>query len=152
MSPDALRTVERLHAAVAWAATGALALAAWLFLRSPQRGRAVRAAGVAAVALALLAAGTGLALHDPYRGRLRQRLFVEAPALGWLFERKQHAAFAAVLLGVSALATLAQIERTTPGAEARDLRRAAGLAWTASAVLALAATIASAIVARRAHF
>jgi hypothetical protein len=150
MSPEMLRTVERLHAVVAWAAAAALAATAWLFLRSQ---RAARLAGAAAVALALGTAGLGFSLHDPYRSKLRQRLFVEAPALGWLFERKQHAAFAAVLLGVSALATLLRAERAAPGTkDASDLRRTAALAWTASATLALAASIASAIVARRAHF
>jgi hypothetical protein len=152
MSPEMLRTVARLHALVAWAAAAALAVTAWLFLRSPWKRPAARLAGAAAIGLALVTAGLGLSLDDAYRAKLRQRLFVEAPALGWLFERKQHAAFAAVLLGVSALATLVRAERASGTKDASDLRRAAALAWTASAALALAASIASAIVARRAHF
>jgi hypothetical protein len=150
MSLEFLRSLERWHAAVAWAATAAIAFSAWLCVRSsPWR----RAAGIVAAVLALGAAGTGLWLHDPYRSRLRQRLFLEAPSLGWLFERKQHLAFAAVLLALSALATQARLSLDPPAAPgARDLRRAAALAWTSSALLALAATIASTIVAQRASF
>jgi hypothetical protein len=155
VSPAALRWLERVHAIVAWAATVALLGAAFLGARArplfPRR--AARIAGATAVGLLGAAGGLGLALHEPYRERLRQRLFLGAPALGWLFERKQSAAFAAVLLAVSALATRAYLERVGPAAPgARDLRRSAALAWTASAALALAASIASAIVARRAHF
>ncbi len=150
MSLTLLRWIERLHAVLAWAATIALIVTAWLGARSEGTRRAVRVAGVTAVGLVLAAGGLGLALHNPYRARLRQRLFLDSLELGWLFERKQNAAFAAVLLAVSALATCVQLERG--GAGARDLRRSATLAWTASAALALAASVASAIVARRAHF
>jgi hypothetical protein len=148
-----LRSVERLHAVVAWAATIALGVTAWLCVRKQGTRRAVRVAGATAVGLVLAAGGLGLALHDPYRARLRQRLFLGSLELGWLFERKQNAAFGAMLLGVSALATLEQLERSAAGGPGtRELRRSAALAWVASAVLALAASIASAIVARRAHF
>ncbi len=150
MSPEALRSLVRWHALLAWAATAGLFAAAWLFARaSPVR----RAAGAAAVGLVLVAGGLGLALSDPYRARLRQRLFVDAPGLGWLFERKLHLAFAAVFLAVSALAMTLRLDREPAGSvAARDLRRAAALGWTASAALALAASIASALVGGRAHF
>jgi hypothetical protein len=150
MSREQILSLERWHAIASWAATAVIALSAWLFVRSsPWR----RAASAAAAVLALGAAGTGLWLHDPYRSRLRQRLFLDAPSLGWLFERKQHLAFAAVLLALSALATQARLSLDPEGAPgARDLHRAAALAWTSSALLALAASIASTIVARRASF
>ena len=150
MSPEALRSLERLHGALAWGATAAIAVAAWLFVRGAHTRRA---AGAAAVVLVLGASGLGLALHDPYRARLRQRLFIEAPRIGWLFERKLHLAFAAVLLSLCALSLTLRRDRGPEGdIVGRDLRRAAALGWAASAVLALAASIASAIVAGRAHF
>ena len=149
MTPEGLRTLERVHALTAWAATAALALAAWLFLRSSSLRRV---AGVAAAVLAVVTAGLGLWLHDPYRSRLRQRLFLDAPSLGWLFERKQNLAFAAVLLAASALASQALLARDPGRPGARDLRRAAALGWVASAVAALVASVISAVVARRAHF
>lgn len=153
MTPAVLRSLEGAHAVVAWAATIALLVTAWIVVRSTSTRRAARRAGATAIGLVCAAAALGLALHDPYRSRLRQRLFLGSPALGWLFERKQNAAFAAVFLGLSAMCTLVCLERGGPYAPgARDLRRSAALAWTASAALALAASIASAIVARRAHF
>jgi hypothetical protein len=153
VSPAALRSLERVHAIVSWTATLTLLVTTWIVTRSERTGRAARIAGATAVGLICAAAALGLALHDPYRARLRQRLFIGSPALGWLFERKQNAAFAAVLLGLCALATHACLERGGPAAPgARDLRRSAVLAWTASAALALAASIASAIVARHARF
>src|SRR6185312_5465887 len=94
--------------------------------------------------------GLGLALHDTYRSRLRQRLFVQAPALGWLFERKLHAAFAATLLAVGGLALLGALARDERAA--RELRRSALLAWCAAAALSVFASIASALVARHARF
>jgi hypothetical protein len=148
VSPDALRSLERLHGIAAWGATAAVVVAAGLFARG---ARSRRAAGVVAAVLAAGAAGLGLGLHDPYRARLRQRLFVEAPRLGWLFEQKLHAAFAAVLLSLCALALTLRLGRG-PAAGARDLHRAAMLGWTAAAALALGASIASTLVAGRAHF
>ena len=150
MSPEALRSLARWHAFAAWSATAGLVVAAWLFARA---SKVRRAAGAAAVGLVLAAAGLGLALSDPYRARLRQRLFVEAPGMGWLFERKLHLAYAAVLLAVSALAMTLRIDRgRLDGPGARELRWAAALGWTASAALALAASIASAVVGGRTHF
>jgi len=151
LSIEALRTVERLHAVAAWAATAALVGAVWMSARAQRR--AAQVAGAVAVGLVVVAGGLGLALHDPYRARLRQRLFVEAPSLGWLFERKQSLAFAAVLLAVCALAaTVRRARGSGDPVEERDLARSAALAWSAAAVLALAASVASAVVARRAHF
>jgi hypothetical protein len=146
-------SLEQLHAVVAWAATAALVAAAWVCARGKAPRRWALGAGAAAIGLAVVAAGLGVALHVTYRAKLRQRLFIDSPALGWLFERKLHVAFAALLLGVSALATSALLAWGAPDAPgARELRRSAALAWGASAALALAASIASAIVARHAHF
>lgn len=153
MTTETLRTIARLHAAVAWLATAALPAAAWSGRRA-QRGAAW--IGAAAAALVLAAGGLGLALDDDYRSRVRQRLFLASPSLGWLFERKQHLAFGAIALGVSAAATLAALRRVEarPGSEAlaRELRRSATTACAAAALLALAASVASAIVAHRTAF
>jgi hypothetical protein len=150
---ETLRVIERIHALAAWAATAALLVAARVFASSSSLARRwARTAGTGAVALIVAAAALGLTLHDPYRARLRQRLFIASKALGWLFERKQHAAFAAVLLGVCALALAVTLDRRPVAPGSRDLTNAAVLAWTASAVLALLASIASSIVARRVHF
>jgi hypothetical protein len=150
-----LRLLARLHAVAAWIATAALIAAAWAHFGERSR-RAAAWLAVGAATLALTAGGLGLALHDGYRARLRQRLFVAAPSLGWLFERKQHLAFGAVMLAVAgaALAVAGARVQGRPGADAvsRELRRGAAMAWTASAVLAVVASVASMIVARRMSF
>ncbi len=156
MSVEALRALERAHGVLAWIATAALAAAAWRAVRGRPLQRGTIAMAGAALALALAAGGTGLALHDPYRARLRQRLFLSSMRLGWLFEQKQHLAFAALLFavaGAASIGALALVDRG-PGDPvlARDLRRSAALAWAAAAVLGAAASIASAVVARHARF
>lgn len=155
MTPDALRTLARIHGVLAWGATAGLSAMAVVVLRkSPGRRRATAAGFVITTVLATSA--TGLAIHDPYRATLRQRLFLASPALGWLFERKQHAAFGATLLGLAALVTLLVLTRMERVARntalARELRRTVALAWTAAALLTAAASLASTVVARHAHF
>jgi hypothetical protein len=108
------------------------------------------------------AGALGLLLHDAYLNRLRQRIFVKDPALGWLFERKEHFAFGSVVLALCALASLAALaglERRLArlGAAPRPslapaLRSAALTAYAASAALAIAACVLSTLVARRFSF
>lgn len=150
-----LRALAKVHAITAWIATVALIAAAWAHASERAR-RLATAIGLAATTLALAAGGLGFALHDGYRARLRQRLFLRSATLGWLFERKQHLAFAALLLAVAAAAITIARRRmeARPGAEAvtRELRRSAAIAWTAAALLALFASVASAVVSRRISF
>ena len=149
MGLAALRSIARLHAWVAWLATAALAIAAVAHARGRRGATAV---GAIAAVLVLATSALGLAMHDGYRARLRQKLFLASMTLGWLFERKQHLAFGAALLAVSAATTSIAERRAADGSLARELRRAALIGWIASATLAIAASCASAIVARRAAF
>ena len=155
MNLETLRAIARLHALCAWIATAALIAAAVVHARGASRKLAAQL-GAAAMGLALVAGALGMALHDGYRARLRQRLFLASTSLGWLFERKQHLAFGAVLLAVAgaALTTVTRRVEARPGNEAlaHELRRGASAAWIASALLALCASIASAWVARRMTF
>ncbi|APR85209.1 Hypothetical protein A7982_10558 [Minicystis rosea] len=155
MSLEVLRSLARLHALAAWIATAALIAAAVVHVHDKSRRLSAWLAAAAAT-LSLLAGGLGMALHDGYRARIRQRLFLASASLGWLFERKQHLAFGAVLLAVAGAALTAVTQRveSRPGSDdlARELRRGARVAWTASALLALTASIASAWVAKRMTF
>ena len=99
-----------------------------------------------------LAGGLGLWLYPAYRARLKQEIFIHAPAIGWTFERKEHLAYAAILLAWCALAAMAASRLTREPERAVDLQRVARLAGIAAAALALAASVMAAIVARRAHF
>lgn len=163
MTVEALRRIASVHGLLAWLSAALLGLAAGLLARrspAPYKKPAL-AVSALATALAALVNGLGMLLHEPYLNRLRQRIFVKDPALGWLFERKEHFAFGSLGLALSALASLAALallERrlARPGAPASilapSLRRAALTAYAASAGLALAACILSTLVARRFRF
>jgi ABC-type phosphate transport system substrate-binding protein len=93
-------------------------------------------------------------------------VFVDSPALGWLFERKLHFAFGAMALAWCALALLtaaALAARPAPAPSAaapprripawtRDLERAGQAALAGSTALAALAAILAAVVAGRYPF
>jgi hypothetical protein len=149
MTLDQLRALERIHAVLSWTATASLVVCAVAWARL---GRARLGAAVVAALVLISAAGTGLALEEPFRFRLRQRLFLANAALGWLFERKQHAAFASFALGLSAALALAAARRRTVDHREVDCERPGRLALTASAFFALFACVVSVLAARRVAF
>jgi hypothetical protein len=151
VSPATLHLVARAHAVAAWVATAALVVAIPLQIRA-RRGRVTLAISVAAAIAVTLAGGLGVLLEATYRAKIRQRLFVQSPTLGWLFERKEHLAFGAIVLAWATLSTMVAARLSRDPARAADLRAAARLAAIASAGLALAASVMAAIVARPAHF
>lgn len=155
MSLEGLRALSRVHAVVAWLATIALVAAAASHLVARAR-RFAAAIGALALALSMSAVALGLGLHDGYRARLRQRLFVTSASLGWLFERKQHLALAAVMLALSGLAVSLLLRRAEARgdhpARSRELGRAALVAWISAAAFAIFAAVASVIVGRRSSF
>lgn len=151
MSPDTLHLLARAHAVAAWLATSALALALPLLLRA-HRGRLTVAISAVAAAAITLCGGLGVLLDATYRSRIRQQLFVRTPSLGWLFERKEHLAFGAIVLAWCTLSTMVAAQLSRDPRRASDLHAAARVAGIAAAALALAASVMAAIVTRRAHF
>lgn len=165
MTSEALRRIAAAHGLLAWLSAALLALAAGLLARRRSSAPTRSALAVAALATSVLAgAGAlGVTLHEPYLNRLRQRIFVRDPALGWLFERKEHLSFGALALALCALAALSalvlehrRLARSkgspSPTPAATSLRRAALAAYAASAALALAACVLSSLVGRRFSF
>ena len=159
MTGDTLSWIAPAHALGAWASTAALILVAGL-LAARMRTKTNLVAWAAALAtfLVSLSGALGALLHLPYRLQLRQRIFLHSRELGWLFERKQHLAFGAVLLACGGLVALLASRLAAASNEAaaqdraRELHRAALAAYIASALFAAVASVASAIVAARAHF
>jgi hypothetical protein len=92
-----LRVLERIHGHLGWLTVAALLHPA-IILRNPlRRARlSVALATLFAVATALL----GGYIYPLYRERLKQHIFIEAPRVGWLFERKEHLAVGAVGLAL----------------------------------------------------
>ena len=91
---DATRLFEHVHGHLGWLSAAALLHPA-IVLRAPDRR--ARLAVLLSTVLVTVAAAMGAWLYGPYRATLRQRIFIDAPAYGLLFERKEHLAFAAVL-------------------------------------------------------
>jgi hypothetical protein len=139
---DPLRIREHLHGHLGWLAVVALAHPA-VFLRRP--GRRAHLSVLLAVSMSTAAAAVGISLYEPYREKLRQPIFVAAPALGYLFERKEHLAFAAVVLGWAGAAAYFGAPQSGDGHA--PLRRAAHWAFVASTVCAFIAAALGTIVA-----
>jgi hypothetical protein len=92
-----LRALERVHGHLGWLSVAALLHPALLLRRANRRARlSVSLATGFVVATAVL----GGTIYPLYRDRLKQHIFIDAPRLGWLFERKEHLAVGAVAFAV----------------------------------------------------
>jgi len=88
-----LRLLERIHGHLGWLSVAGLLHPAILLRRRKRRARlSVSLATGSVVVTALL----GAYVYPSYRERIKQHLFIEAPKLGWMFERKEHMAVGAV--------------------------------------------------------
>lgn len=140
---DPLRLAEHVHGHIGWLAAALLVHPA-IVLRNRQR-RAHLAVALATIAVTLGAAG-GAWLYVAYREQLKQQIFIHAPGIGYLFERKEHLGFGSVLLAWAGCAAYFAAPRATPEARAA-LRTIAFRAFAASAVLAIAVAVLGTIVA-----
>ncbi len=138
------RALEHVHGHLGWLAAAALAHPAWLLRGGRRRARAAVAF---ATGLTSLAAGLGLWLYPHYRACIKHELFVEAPAFGWLFERKEHAAFGALAFAWAGCFAHAAAPRAPAPEARRALARAAWVAFACAALCALGAALAGTAVA-----
>ena len=88
-----LRFVEHVHGHLGWLGVAALLHPAVLLRRRKRRARLSVSLATGVVVLTAL---LGAWIYPSYRDRIKQHLFIEAPKLGWMFERKEHMAVAAV--------------------------------------------------------
>ncbi len=190
MSSASLVWLGRSHSLLSWLALFALATSVFLIARttkSPPSGAPFLGAApqvtsktirnrsfhnlLAITALLHLAVFiTGVFLHPPFQNKLRQKLFLMSATLGWLFERKEHIAFAAislVLCGFFANIAAANVgkvqpsppptprnETTEPGTDfvRQRLLRATHMALFGALLLTLAALLVSLFTARYVQF
>ncbi|MBX3223124.1 MAG: hypothetical protein KF795_21605 [Labilithrix sp.] len=134
---------EHVHGHLGWLAAALLVHPA-IVLRDRRR-RAHVAVGLATVAVTVVAAG-GMWLYVAYRAELKQAIFVGAPAVGLLFERKEHLAFGAVLLAWAGCAAYVAAPRATPEVRA-VLRTIAFRAYVGAAALAVVVAALGTVVA-----
>ncbi len=133
---DPLRVGEHLHGHLGWLAALALAHPA-ILLRN--HGRRAHLSVALAVAVCTLAGAVGASLYPAYREKLRQPIFAQAPSIGFLFERKEHLAFGALLFAwMGAAAYWGASARYVDVGARTSLRKAAHWAFVASAILAFA--------------
>lgn len=125
---DTTRLFAHVHGHLGWLAAAALLHPAIVLRRKDKRARL--AVGLA-TGFATFAAALGAWLYVPYRAQLKQRIFLDAPAYGLLFERKEHLAFAAVLFAWAGAAAYASDHRVL---SQRSFAAAAALAIIAAAV------------------
>jgi hypothetical protein len=140
---DPLRIGEHLHGHLGWLAVLALAHPA-ILLRNHRR-RAHLSVGLA-VGISTLAAALGVWLYGPYRTLVRRAIFASAPGMGYLFERKEHLAFGAILLAWAG--AVAYVGAIPASGEVREsLRKVAHRAFVLSAMCALTAAALGTVVA-----
>lgn len=140
---DPARLIEHVHGHLGWLAAATLVHPA-VVLRSRTR-RAPWAVGVS-TAFVTVASGLGVWIYVAYRERLKQGIFLHAPAIGFMFERKEHLAFGAVVLAWAGAAAYFAAPRATPKMR-ETLRTIAFRAFCASAALAVLVALLGTIVA-----
>jgi hypothetical protein len=134
MDLEPLRVLERVHGHAGWLGA-ALLIHPAVLLRSRTRS-ADLAVGTATTIVTAVAA-LGLFLYVDYRERLKRQIFTDAPDVGFLFERKEHLAFGAVMLAWAGCAAYFSAARATSPLR-ETLRTIAFRAFVASAALATA--------------
>ena len=85
IAPESTRT----RLAPRWLAVAALLHPA-ILLKNPRRR--ARLSVLLATAFVVGTAALGAFIYPDYRARLKQHIFLEAPRIGWMFERKEHLA------------------------------------------------------------
>lgn len=140
---DPLRIEEHLHGHLGWLAAIALVHPAILLRRT--RRRAHLSVGLA-VGVVTLVGALGAYMYPDYRDRLRQSMFQHAPTIGYLFERKEHLAFGAILLAWAGAIAYAGATRVD-GEVRESLRKAAHVAFVAAAALAVVTATLGTIIA-----
>lgn len=143
MTPFTLRLLEHIHGHLGWLTVVAL-LHPVIVLRRPAR-RAPVAVSLA-TALPLLTGVLGGFVYPEYRVQLKQQIFLEAPGLGWCFERKEHLAVVAISLACAGC--IAHLAAPRFPVASRDLvSRAAHRAYVGAFLLALLAAVLGVAVA-----
>ena len=143
---DPLRVQEHVHGHVGWLAALALVHPAILLRRTKRKAHL---SVLLATSVATLAGVMGVLMYGDYRDRLRQHLFQQSQTMGFLFERKEHLAFGAIVLAWAGAVAYLAAARADDSLVA-SLRRASHVAFVAAAVLALvAATLGTVVAAYR---
>jgi hypothetical protein len=140
---DPMRILEHVHGHLGWLCAVALLHPA-ILLRNPRR-RAHLAVALA-VTFVTVTGALGAYLYGPYRDHVKQGLFIAAPKIGFMFERKEHLAFGAILLAwAGGIAYVAAVRAEEP--VRTPLRQFAFRAFGFSCALAVCSAVLGVVVA-----
>ena len=142
---DLARVVAHVHGHLGWLAVALLVHPA-VVLRTRGRARAGIAVGLA-TGLVSTTAAAGAWLYPVYRERVKGELFASAPTVGWLFERKEHLAFGAVLLAWAGAAAYVGSRRADDEVQRERLHVTSRRAFIAASALAFVTAVLGTIVA-----
>jgi hypothetical protein len=136
------RILASIHGHLGVLAAAALTHPMFLLRRGQQLSRGSRLSLILSTLFAVLAFSFGIAIYEGYRSSVKRVLFVMNERAGFLFETKEHLAFAvvALALGGAACALLAPPED-------RQLRKAAAAAYFSAAAIAITVCVLGTYVA-----
>jgi hypothetical protein len=135
-----LRVVEHIHGHGGWLTAVALVHPAIVLRRNRGGAWAVGLSTTLVTAVASL----GVWLYPFYTEQLKQRIFQTGPRIGWLFERKEHLAFGAVMFtwaGAAAYVAAWKTEGTD-----QTFRTLAHRAYVIAAGIAIATAVLGTVV------
>lgn len=133
-----------MHGHLGWLAAALLVHPA-IVLRD--RRRRAHLAVSLSCAFVTVASAIGAWVYVAYRDQLRQAIFLSWPAVGLLMERKEHLAFASVVLAWAGTAAYFGAPRAKDDAMRTTLRTIAFRAFACAAALAIVVAVLGTIVA-----
>jgi hypothetical protein len=144
MTTFLLRLLEHIHGHLGWLSVAALLHPA-IILRNPKRR--ARLSVALATGFVVMTALFGVTIYPLYRDRIKQQIFIEAPRVGWMFERKEHLAVGAVAFALIGCVAHLTLPLVADEAVKRTLARLAHRAFILSFALALLVAVLGVTVA-----
>jgi hypothetical protein len=141
---DLLRLSEHVHGHLGWLAA-AILLHPAIILRD--RKRRAHLAVVLSASLVTAASAIGAWIYVAYRDQLRRAIFLSSPTIGLLMERKEHLAFASLVLAWAGTAAYFGAPRAGDEKMRLVLRTIAFRAFAGAAALAIFVAILGTAVA-----
>jgi hypothetical protein len=129
-----LRVLEHIHGHLGWTSVAALLHPA-ILLRNPKRRSRVSVS--LATGFVVVTALLGGCIYPEYRDRIKQHIFIEAPKLGWMFERKEHLAVGVVAFALVGCVSHLGLPSVSDEAIRQTFARLAHRAFVVAFVLAL---------------
>ncbi len=100
-----------------------------------------------ATAFVCVTGALGAYVYPEYRHRLKQRIFIESSSVGWLFERKEHLAVAAIAFALVGLVAHLSVDTFATEEMRRTIARLAHRAFVVSFALTLIVAVIGVAVA-----